>query len=318
MKKTLLTTIFFSVLSYADVVNELRQDSLANVNALIILTTQDMLTSGRYTFDDETTLRITNFPLYYHFDPIYTDFNLFLNGSAGYSKLDAEVDLGATFNPKDDTNYETIALRLGGGVRYASSFGINFLVGFDFIYSRIHNTYNYNSLDSEVVIKPYFDKAFANQYSNAYTYELFWQAGYTPVWAEWKPYLILTLTYFDTKQDLSVKELSSFHSTSGGSRLKLGFETPQFVHSFDTGLSMEFYIAGNAFTGDVRETLGFDGYGSTAAMLHFYIDSAFYDEIDEVLYHAPSILNRIDLMVERVEGDGIQGYNIGVGAGFNF
>ena len=316
---------FFSVIRADELIDSLRQNSLANVNALVILTTQDMLTSGKYTFDngpDTAGLHVTNFPLYYHFNPLFNRFNLFVNGSAGYSKFDTDIDwseeLGTSITSDDYMAYETVALRLGGGVRYVSSIDIYVLAGFDFIYSRIKNRYDYNSQASKVVLKEKFEEAFANQYSNAYTYELFWQIGYTPVWAEWKPYIILSLNYFDTKQDLSVKQLSSFHSTSGGSRLKVGFETPQFFHLFNTGLSSEFFLAANAFTGDVRETLGFDGYGSSAAMLHFYIDSAFYGEVDEVLYHVPSILNRIDLMVERVNGDGIEGYNIGVGAGFNF
>jgi len=312
----IITFIYLSLSIQADEIKELKQASLANVNALIILTTQDMLTSGRYTFDDDGTLHIINFPLYYHFDPLFADFNLFINGSVGYSKIDGDVDFG--YAVKDELIYETAALRLGGGVRYNSSYGINFLVGFDMIYSRIRNIYHYNSPESEQELKKLLDAAFANQYSNAYTYEFFWQAGYTPVWAGWKPYALLMLNYFDTKQDLSLKELSSFHSTSGGSRLKLGFETPQFLHVLKTSVSAEFFAAGNAFTGDVQETLGFDGYASSAAMLHLYISSGFYGEVDEALYNMPSILSRVDLMVERVVGDGIQGYNIGLGAGFTF
>ena len=310
----LLALLYLSLSLRADNIEVLKQASLANVNALIILTTQDMLTSGRYTFDDDSSLHIINFPLYYHFDPLFSDFNLFLNGSAGYSKMASDIDYGV----KDELIYQTAAFRFGGGIRYLSSFGLVFLVGFDFIYSRIRNTYHYNSAKSEEDLKELFDLAFANQYSNAYTYELFWQVGYRPVWAEWKPYIILTLNYFDTKQDLSLKELSAFHSTSGGSRLKIGFETPQYIKLFQTGLSAEFFVAGNVFKGDVEETLGFEGYSSSAAMLHLYIDNDFYGEVDEVLYNVPSLLSRVDLMVERVTGEGIQGYNIGLGAGFNF
>lgn len=312
-----------SLLLSDDTISDLKKSSLANVNALIILTTQDMLTSGRYNFTSGGEIHVINFPMYYHFDPIFDQFNLFVNGSLGYSKFDTDIDWGTElddprFSPDDYMRYDTIAVRLGGGVRYVSSFDIYFLAGFDFIYSRVKNRYDYNSLASEEELKQFLDPAFANQYSNAYTYELFWQVGYTPVWAEWKPYIVLSLTYFDTKQELTLDELSAFHSTSGGSRLKFGFETPQFFHIFDTGLSTEFYLSGNTFTGDVRETLGFDGYGSSAAMLHLYIDSKFYGSVDETLYHVPSLLNRIDLMVERVTGDGLQGYNIGFGAGFNF
>jgi len=301
----------------ADEIDDLKKASLSNVNALIILTSQDMLTSGRYSFDDDATLHIINFPLYYHFDPVLEGFNFFANGSLGYSKLDDTININ-DYAKDDELIYETVALRFGGGARYISSWAIQLMVGFDFIYSRIRNIYDYNTIESQQQLKPYFDTAFANQYSNAYTYELFWQVAYTPVWAEWKPYVLLTINYFDTKQKLSYEELRSFHSTSGGSCLKFGFETPQFVHIAQTGLSAEFYVAGNAFAGDVRETLGFDGYGSSAAMLHLYIESAFYGEMDEILYKIPSILNRIDLMVEEVEGDGIRGYNIGLSAGFTF
>ena len=44
-----LTLIYLSISLQADQIKELKQASLANVKALIILTTQDMLTSGRYT-----------------------------------------------------------------------------------------------------------------------------------------------------------------------------------------------------------------------------------------------------------------------------
>jgi len=317
----LFFTLSFTLL-YADTVDDLKKSSLANVNALVILTTQDMLTTGRYTFKSGAELHIINFPMYHHFNPLFDRFNFFVNGSLGYSKLDTDIDwsaiLDSSFTSDDYMAYDTYALRLGGGARYVSTLDFYLLAGFNFIYSRIKNRYDYNSQASNDDLKPFFEPAFANQYSNAYTYELFWQAGYTPVWAEWKPYIVFTLNYFDTKQDLSVKELSSFHSTSGGSRLKFGFETPQFIRLFDTGLSTEFYVAGNAFTGDVRDTLEFDGYGSSAAMIHLYLDSGFYGDVDAMLYHVPSLLNRVDLMVERVQGDGIEGYNIGFGAGFNF
>ncbi len=86
----------------------------------------------------------------------------------------------------------------------------------------------------------------------------------------------------------------------------------------DTGLSLEFFSAGNAFTGGVRDTLGFDGYGSVAAMMHLYLHKGFYGTVDETLYNMPSILSRVDLMIEEVQGDGISGYNIGIGGGFSF
>ena len=325
MKKILLCCSFLLPLSLqADALtDDLRDSSLANVNALIILTTQDMLTSGKYTFSDGGTIKIYNIPTYYHFNPFVNNFNFFVNGSLGYSVLNNKIDFQADipdprYRPADDIEYETIAVRLGGGVRYVSSIDIYALVGFDYIYSSIKNSYDYNSPGSQEDLRPIFEAAFANQKSHAYTYELFWKIGYAPSWAEWKPYVELQVNYFDTKSDLSTSELLSFRSTSGGSRLKVGFETPQFINVGKTGLSLEFYISGNAFIGDVKETLGFDGYGSSAALMHLYFHKGFYGEVDDMLYHAPSLLDRIDLMVESVEGNGISGYNIGLSAGFDF
>jgi len=53
------------------------------------------------------------------------------------------------------------------------------------------------------------------------------------------------------KTGLDAANLLSFKSTSVGARLKMGFETPQFLHLFQTGLSAEFYTAGNVFAGEV-------------------------------------------------------------------
>jgi len=316
LQKASIALIMFSLILSADVVDSLKKVSLANVNALIILTTQDMLTTGRYDLEN-ASLRVINFPLYYHFEPLFSHFNLFVNGSAGLSELKGTSIVNNT-RVNDTYSYDTLALRLGGGVRYVSNSDINILVGFNAIYSRIDNTYNYNSKVSEDKYKPLFDRAFANQESNAYTYESFWQVGYMPNWHNWKPYVVLTVTYFDTKQNLSIEELTTFNSTSGGSRTKIGFETPQFFHFLETDLSTEFFVAGNAFVGDVRDTLGFDGYGSAAAMMHLYIKREFYGAVDEALYEVPSILNRIDFLVERVSGVGIEGYNVGFSAGFTF
>ncbi len=317
MKRVLLTVylLFSSLALNADDADDLKKIALGNVNALVILTSQDMLTSGSYTFASGAKMRVYNFPMYYHFDPLFDRFNLFVNGSAGYSALKKDVDWGVT--PVDKMEYKTVALRLGGGVRYDSDYDIDILGGFNFIYSRIQNSYNYNSIESEKV-KPLFDSVFANQTSNAYTYEMFLKIGYYPNWAEWQPYVEWGNNYFDTKTNLTTEELISFKSSSVGTVLKMGFETPQFVHMYKTGLSTEFYLAGNAFAGDVRDTLGFDGYGSAAAILHLYLYNGFYGDLDDTLYNVPSIVNRVDLMVESVEGDGISGYNIGFSAGFDF
>lgn len=323
--KLFIKVLFFSLLTpllYASTTEALKKASLSNVNALIILTSQDMMTSGRYTFasdgsTDDTVMRVYNFPGYYHFDPFVKYLNFFVNGSVGYSRLDSKVTLNPNL-PQDDMSYQAVALRAGGGLRYDSGLDIIILGGFDFIYSYIQNDYTYNSAESRKSLQPAFDKAFANQQSNAYTYELFFKIGYFPDWKGWKPYIEWGNNYFDTKTELDTASLFSFRSTSLGSTLQLGFESPQFINFWKTGLSAEYFIAANAFAGDIRETLGFDGYGSTAVLLHLYLHKDFFGEVDETLSHLPSKVNRINFMIEEVKGEGMQGYNVGLSAGFNF
>ncbi len=279
---------------------------LSNVNALVILTSQNMLTSGEYDFDDGISMRIYNFPADYHFDPFWKELNFFVNGSVGYSKAEQEVEIVPGI-PDDYTRFDTVAARIGGGIRFRSEGHFEMSAGADIILSYIKNRYDYNSPLSESTIKPMIEGKFANKTQNAFTYELFWKLGYYPQWQEWKPYAEVEFDYFDTKTDFSTQSLSHFASRSGGSRLKLGVETPPFLHAYGSGLSAEFYTQGNVFTGDVRNTLGFDGYGSTAYLLHLYLPPA----------RLP-LLKRVDMMIETVNGDGIHGYNIGLGAGLDW
>jgi len=266
---------------------------LSNVNALVILTSQDMLTSGEYSFAGGIHTRIYNFPADYHFDPFWRDINFFINGSLGYSKAEQDVHVGEGL-PNDYTRFDTVAARFGGGIRLKTEGHFEMALGADVILSYLQNRYDYNSPESELIFKPIIEGVFANKRQNAFTYEIFWRMGYYPQWFEWKPYAEVAFEYFDTKTDFNAESFSHFTSRSGGSRLRMGVETPQFVHAYGSGLSAEIYTQGNVFTGDVRDTLGFDSYGSVAYLLHLYLPPK-----------ALPLLQRIDLMIESLDGDGI-------------
>lgn len=296
-----------SVLHADEAADEIAQAFLTSVDALVVLTSQDMLTGGQYVISgsaEETRLRLYNFPFYYHFRPFSEHLNWFVNGSAGISETRQEPDFG--FGEKDETLFDTVALRFGGGLRVKSGYGLQMLLGVNFIYSYVHNTYRYNSPESEALLKPLLDGIFTNHGQSNYTYELFWQIGYAPHWGAWKPYAMMQTNYFDTKADFNTQSLSHFTSRSGSAKIRFGVQTPPFV-SIGTGeISIEGYVQGTTFTGSVRDTLGFDGYGATALIGH-------YD-----LSYPRWIVDRIDLMVENVAAEGIRGYNIGLGAGFDF
>jgi hypothetical protein len=307
IKKTLFAAaIAISAISaHADnLADDLRNISLANINAIVILTSQDMMTSGSYHFKGGADLQLYNFPLYHQFNPFWEELNLFANGSIGYSKIERDLDTG--FEPPDYMNYRTFPLRFGGGIRYTNRYDFTLLGGFNIIYSHIENDYDYNSEFSQDYIKPIFDNVFANKTSKSYTYEFFWRAGYYPHWNRWKPYVEITGTFFQSTAKISLKTISSFSSSSAGATLKAGFETPRFIHLYGTDLSTEFYVEKNSFAGDVRETLGFDEYGSAAMLAHLYLN----DKLP--------LISRIDVSVEMLNGGGMEGYNIGLGAGFSF
>jgi len=69
-----------SVQSIADELTDvLKKAYLINVNALMVLTSQDMLSSGKYKFGDDT-IRVYNFPFTHHFKPYNRYFNFYVNG----------------------------------------------------------------------------------------------------------------------------------------------------------------------------------------------------------------------------------------------
>jgi hypothetical protein len=308
LRHVLLIGILAAATLAEDLDTTLKQAYLSNVDALVILTSQEMLTGGVYTFEEsgqpDVRMAIYNFPFYHHFRPFYGDFNFFVNGSAGISETRSEADFG--FERNDDILFGTIALRGGGGIRYANRYAVRALIGFNFIYSYVTNEYSYNSRESETIIKPILEGVYANRSQSNYTYDLFWRVGYYPEWGRWNPYAELQLNYFDTKANFDAGSFSTFASHSGSGRFKVGAESPQFWHPYRTGVSLEGYLQGVGFTGDVRDTLGIEGYGSSALLLHTYLPEPAW------------IFDRFDLMFESVRGDGIYGYNIGVGAGFDF
>lgn len=263
-----------------------------------------MLTSGSYSFKGGGDLSLCNFPIYHHFDPFWGKFNFFANGSIGYSKIKKDLDVG--FEHPDHMEYQTVPMRFGGGICYLNRYDISILGGANIIYSYIKNIYDYNSEETMNLIKPIFDQAFANQSSKAYTYEAFWKIGYYPKWNEWKPYCEFINNYFQSTAKVNLNTISDFKSTSAGAIMKIGFETPNFIHLNKMDISTEFYIAHNTFDGDVRDTLGFEEYLSTAMLIHLYFN--------DIL----PLLNRIDFMIEKSKGGGLDGYNIGIGTGFTF
>ena len=309
MKFKLIILLILSIQSIANEFTKALTDAakrayLINVNAVMLFTSQDMLSSGKYKFGDDDKIHIMNLPFIHHFNPYNRYLNFYVNGSAGYSRRDESLDINKLFGtsglPNDHVEFDTYALKLGGGVRVTPGYDLEMLFGGALIYTHIKNSYDYNSPESEAILKPAFDEVFANKNSDNFSYEFFMQYGYFPDFSGWKPYTLLSFHFFETHSDLTING-NDYTTNSSVSKLKAGLRTPELVSVYHVPMSLGGFIEGNLIHGDLDVDLGFDRYGAVGASLHF--GTKFYTDLIEEL----------SVEYSRVDGDGISGYNIGMG-----
>ena len=151
----LLCSFVFATHLFAKTPEEVVKDShLANINAILIFTSQDAVTSGTYRFSNiGASIDVYHLPFTYHFKSTH-DYNYFLVGNAGYSRSyitnSATPYNGTVLDYNSDLRTYTIGL--GGGVRYNFSKSASILGGMEVIYSRSGNsvTTNKDSVDSAV------------------------------------------------------------------------------------------------------------------------------------------------------------------------
>ena len=119
---------------------QLTQDAyLATVNAAIVFTSQDGLSSGLYRFTNiDTEMRMYNLPLSYHFDPLTEKTNIFMIFDMAYSETsnDRDVDANGTFLHLNNS-LQTYVGGIGAGVRYRATAHSALLFGAELIYSRV-------------------------------------------------------------------------------------------------------------------------------------------------------------------------------------
>ena len=314
MKLKFFILVMLSIQSIAsEFTDALEKANLININSLMIFTSDDMLSSGRYKFGDDDyindDIHIINFPYRHHFKPYNEYLNFFVNGSVGYSHKDHSVNINKIFGitdpadqvPNDHVDYHTYAIKLGGGIRVTPGWDLEMLFGGAFIYTHIKSEYNYNSPESEAILKPIFDKTFANKSSDNFSYELSMQYGYFPDFEGWKPYILAAFNYYDTKSDFSLDSFSNYTTESSVSKLKTGLRTPALFDAYHIPTSLGGFIEGDALHGDMKNILGFDHYGAVGASLHF--GTRYYTDLIEEL----------SVEYSQVEGDGISGYTVGMG-----
>jgi len=287
--------------------NTINKVNAATVNTLLIFTSQEGLNSGKYTFTNtpaNITMDIYHLPVTYNFKS-NSALNYFFVGNVGYSQiyLDGNVE---QLPPDVDLNYsnhiQTYTGGIGGGIRYEIMKYLSVSGGMEIIYSRsgLTNKPGNSSVGDKL------DGLFDKDYSNNLSYKIFTLLEYRPVVYDFKPYVTLGYKVFETKSEISAKEVFSFDSESSVTSLSLGVESPK-LYSFDEqNITIEAYIIAHYLGGVVRKVVDFQTYRSIGAI-------AYYNTPE-----GPWWTSRFFLEANTVNSDGLNGYNFGMGFTVDF
>jgi hypothetical protein len=314
MVKIILIVLFSLSNIYADELDDILQELRANVhkaviantNALMVFTSQDMISSGKYKIEgtqNNSSLNIINFPFLYHFknDSFY---NFFVLGSLGRSVMDTKVSVIEDSIP-DETSFETYIAKIGGGIRIKDQYGFEALLGVSIIYSHIYNNYEFKNEISDIY-KEIFEDEFANKSLQNISYDLYLEFAYRPNFDGWKPYAVLNYNYYDTKSLKDIDELGKFTTRSSVTALHLGMESAELFDIYMMPVTFEFYTAGSIVTGDIETSLEFNGYGELGTLLHLYLKDKQYP------------ITEVYIGYSEVHSNKINGYNLGFGLGLSF
>jgi hypothetical protein len=134
---------------FADTAREIFKEGYAtNINTMIALSSDDYMGAGRYKLADDETLKVYHLPIKYNFDPIYKDFNLYVNSTISRAEIEDPFGYRVSLN----------MFKLGFGLRYKPKENFYISVGYSLIYSVFKSTFNY----SKFVGTPYYDVFKAN------------------------------------------------------------------------------------------------------------------------------------------------------------
>ena len=272
----------------------------ANINALMVFTSQEGLSSGRYRFTDiGLQMDVYHLPFLLQLDVGNEWFNMFVMGNFGYSRTtaDEEIDLPQFPAISIEKQLNTYTGGLGSGVRLQTPWDIDILTGIELIYSRtgVHT----NRIDTEVggAIEDFFK----GQYNSNLTYKLLLQLDYKKIIRGFTVSSKFSHAFYETKTEFDVAALASFSTQASVSTLGVAVETP---HLFTVGglpLTLEGYLNGNLLGGDIVDAVAFDTYSAFGIVAYLYTDGRL------------SWAERFFVECNGVDSNGLDGYNIGVG-----
>ncbi len=290
---------------FAKTPEEIVQEThLANINSILIFTSQDALTSGTYRFINiGASMDVYHIPFTYHFQSTH-DYNYFMVGSAGYSRASIS-DPSSPYNGgllDYVSDLRTYTAGLGGGVRYKIKEDLSVLGGMEIIYSRSGNTIKTDHDSINAALTNLFNK----HNNENITYKFFTLAEYRPDIYKFKPYASLGYKLYQTKSSIDYDSLRSFSTQSNVTTLTLGVQTPKLYNWNEKYLTLEGYFNSNYLGGDIQKSVEFDSYETLGTILYLYTPSS------------PKFAKKFFLEVSTVRSRGLEGYNTGLGFSADF
>lgn len=297
--------LIFVLNGYAKTVEEILQEThLANINTILIFTSQDSISSGTYHFTKVgISMDIYHLPFTYHFKS-NKNYNYFLVGNVGYSRTYLSNDSVPLDSIVFDYNSEikTYTAGIGGGIRYNITKDFAVLTGMELIYSRSGSSIKTSNTNITSSAKNLFNK----NYTDNFTYKFFTLAEYQTEICDFKPYASLGYRLYQTKSSLNVDSARTFTTQSSATTLTLGIETPMLYKNNVNYLTLEGYFNTNYIGGDVAKTVKFDSYETVGFFTYWYTPDQ------------PKSIKRFFIDMNTVRSKGLEGYNVGVGFSADF
>jgi len=282
---------------------------LANINTLLIFTSESGLSSGNYVFTESGfKMKTYSLPFRYDLVPVDKRLRLFINGAVGYSitRLVTQTTTKSATTNEDivlthDNKLQTYTGGLGLGLGYQSDLGIDFLGSIGVIYSRVGTSIQPKDEVGEA-IKDFFD----DEYNDNITYRFYLAAEYEKKIEDFRTYAKVDLKLYETKADFTLDALSGFDTQSNVAGLSFGFETPSLLKHEEDFLSLEGYVKFNYLSGDITDVVQFEKY--------IHIGSVAYWNTPELPFWA----KRFYMEVSTVRAEGLEGYNVGIGFSIDY
>jgi hypothetical protein len=280
---------------------------LANINSLLIFTSESGLSSGYYRFTNSGfNMRTYSLPFRYHYNNFDEKMNIFIDGGVAYSitRLDTKTvkkTAGGDIQLTHDNKLQTYTAGIGGGLRYKSENGICFLGSFGVIYSRVGTSVRPKD-DVGGAIEDFFD----SNYNDNISYRLFIEANYEKYFNAYRLYSKAVFKSYETKADFNLDVLSGFKTQSDVSSIVLGTETPSFLKYEQNYISLEGYVKFNYLHGDIVDVVQFNRYLNMGVIAYWNTPET------------PSWANRFYTEISTVRAEGLEGHNIGVGFSIDY